>query len=63
MKVQDQRGRFTKGEVTEILSSANRSECREKLKRAVTTDDLIEHWLDKHIVAQCVSSRKEVCEA
>ncbi len=58
MRVQDQRGRFTKSEVAKILSTTNRRECREKLNRTVTTEDLIEHWLDKHIVAQCVSSQK-----
>ena len=58
-KVQDTHGRFTKSEVKEILSLANRSECREKLKRAVMTSDLIEHWLDKHL-KPCLTIRKEV---
>ena len=43
----DKQGRFSKKEITEILSEKNRRECREKLKRAPSTDDLIYHYLER----------------
>ena len=58
-KVRDRHGRFSKLEVEQILSPANRHECREKLGREPHIDDMIEHWLDKNVVQPCISSRKE----